>query len=206
MASTTHLVRLTVRPPLAAHERAAGGSHRPACAGLELACVSRLLLLLGLCWCWPVVGARVAPRHAKGDRDGCEHHCPGRKPPVLAVKRPARPYKSPYKMDFHRKTLRALNRPEGPGLNTKNATCSQFGSTPTGGKGGSGMAAAAALRASQPQPFVSMLSNVSAGHHTIYLRFLSRTKLGKLPVLLFGGIPHRKSKFELLHAVYQASS
>ena len=32
--------------------------------------------------------------------------CPGRKPPKRAVKRPARPYKSPYKIDFHREKLR----------------------------------------------------------------------------------------------------
>jgi hypothetical protein len=41
-----------------------------------------------------------------------EVYCPGRKPAFLAVKRPARPCKSPIQKGFHRKTLRALKRPK----------------------------------------------------------------------------------------------
>jgi hypothetical protein len=45
-------------------------------------------------------------------RADLEVDCPGRKPPFLAVKRPARPYKSAIEIDLHGETLRALNRPE----------------------------------------------------------------------------------------------
>jgi hypothetical protein len=38
-----------------------------------------------------------------------------RKPPFLAVKRPAHPYKSTIEPDLHRKTIRALKRPGWPG-------------------------------------------------------------------------------------------
>ena len=50
---------------------------------------------------------------ADGFQEGAPHrmfliHCPGRKPVLLVFKRPARPYKAPYKTDLHRKALRAL--------------------------------------------------------------------------------------------------
>ena len=56
----------------------------------------------------------VRPHHPGGRGEGHRPrryhdrvHCPGRKPQNRAVKRPARPYKAPYKTDFHRKNLRS---------------------------------------------------------------------------------------------------
>ena len=49
-------------------------------------------------WCAYVVRDRGAELDVRGGGDRAEgvvrHHCPGHKPPFLAVKRPARPYKS----------------------------------------------------------------------------------------------------------------
>jgi hypothetical protein len=60
--------------------------------------------------------SRPAAGASAGSRRGCVPAsaesrrpvgtCPGRKPPFFVFKRPARPYKAPYKMYIHRETLR----------------------------------------------------------------------------------------------------
>ena len=51
-------------------------------------------------------------------------HCPGQKPPFLAINYPVRPYKStnaPHKNDSLCKTLRTLNAPGGSGQSSSSA-------------------------------------------------------------------------------------